>query len=200
MEHSTSAVNWQWVNIAKQPGEMHRNTLQHIARGADGACFFQWRQSLAGAEKFHSSMVPTPARISDIWRDVVQLGKHVESMAEVLGSTTRNDVAIILDYHAWWANELRTHPSAEVNYRENAYAYYAACWQLGIGVDFARPGSDLLAVPARHRSDAVCRGSRHRCLHRHVRAQRRTRACHVLFRHRRRPGPRDSWRLSRCVP
>ena len=143
MEHSTSAVNWQWVNIAKQPGEMHRNSLQHIARGADGACFFQWRQSLAGAERFHSAMVPHAGTDSDVWRDVVRLGKHVESMAEVLGSTTRNDVAIILDYSAWWASELRTHPSAEVNYREQAYAYYAACWQLGIGVDFARPGSDL---------------------------------------------------------
>ena len=37
MEHSTSAVNWQPRNIAKRPGEMRRNTLAHVARGADGA-------------------------------------------------------------------------------------------------------------------------------------------------------------------
>ena len=36
MEHSTSAVSWQPRNIAKRPGEMRRNSLAHLARGADG--------------------------------------------------------------------------------------------------------------------------------------------------------------------
>jgi len=51
MEHSTSAVNWQRVNRAKSPGEMERNSLAHLARGADAICFFQFRQSVIGAEK-----------------------------------------------------------------------------------------------------------------------------------------------------
>ena len=50
-----SAVNWQPRNLAKAPGQMRRNSLQHVARGADGVCFFQWRASRAGAEKFHSA-------------------------------------------------------------------------------------------------------------------------------------------------
>ncbi|HVD21929.1 MAG TPA: beta-galactosidase, partial [Lapillicoccus sp.] len=40
MEHSTSAVNWQPVNVAKQPGEMIRNSVAHVARGADTLGFF----------------------------------------------------------------------------------------------------------------------------------------------------------------
>jgi beta-galactosidase len=36
MEHSTSAVNWQPRNIAKAPGEMLRDSLQHVARGSTG--------------------------------------------------------------------------------------------------------------------------------------------------------------------
>ena len=36
MEHSTSAVNWQPRNIAKRRGEMKRNSLTHLGRGADG--------------------------------------------------------------------------------------------------------------------------------------------------------------------
>ena len=36
MEHSTSAVSWQPRNVAKRPGEMRRNSLAHVARGADG--------------------------------------------------------------------------------------------------------------------------------------------------------------------
>ena len=48
MEHSTSAVNWQPRNLPKMPGEMQRNSLAHVARGADAVMFFQWRQSKAG--------------------------------------------------------------------------------------------------------------------------------------------------------
>ena len=35
-----------------------RDSLRHVARGADGVGFFQWRASRAGGEKFHSAMVP----------------------------------------------------------------------------------------------------------------------------------------------
>jgi len=143
MEHSTSAVNWQPRNIAKQPGEMRRNTLQHIARGADAACFFQWRASLAGAEKFHSAMVPHVGTDSDIWREVVQLGGHVRAMSELVGSIVRNDVAFIFDYHARWATDMHVHPSSAVRYMDQTLAYYTGFWRLGIGVDFARPASDL---------------------------------------------------------
>ena len=58
MEHSTSAVNWQPVNRAKAPGQTIRDSLAHVARGADTIGFFQWRQSRAGSEKFHSALVP----------------------------------------------------------------------------------------------------------------------------------------------
>ncbi|MGK5675599.1 beta-galactosidase [Micromonospora sp. URMC 106] len=47
MEHSTSAVNWQPRNVAKTPGQLRRNSLAHVARGADGVLFFQWRASRA---------------------------------------------------------------------------------------------------------------------------------------------------------
>lgn len=50
MEHSTSAVNWQPINVAKRPGDLARDSLVHVAHGADAVCFFQWRQSAAGAE------------------------------------------------------------------------------------------------------------------------------------------------------
>ena len=70
MEHSTGAVNWQPRNIAKLPGEMRRNSLAHVARGADGVMFFQWRASRVGAEKFHSAMLPQGGTGTRIWREV----------------------------------------------------------------------------------------------------------------------------------
>jgi beta-galactosidase len=49
MEQAAGAVNWQPRNIAKAPGEMIRNSLTHLARGADGICFFQWRACCCGS-------------------------------------------------------------------------------------------------------------------------------------------------------
>lgn len=145
MEHSTSAVNWQPRNLAKQPGQLARNSLQHVARGADAVCFFQWRASRAGAEKFHSGMVPHAGTDTKVWREVVELGKHLKTLAEVAGSRVQADVAILFDWNAWWAVELDSHPSTDVQYVSIVRDYYEALWKQGVTVDFARPDDDLSA-------------------------------------------------------
>lgn len=86
MEHSTSAVNWQHINLPKRPGELARDSLLHVAHGADAVCFFQWRQSAAGAEKYHSAMVPHAGEDSQLFRDVVELGRTLEALAPLGGS------------------------------------------------------------------------------------------------------------------
>ena len=60
MEHSTSAVNWQRVNRAKSPGEMERNSLAQLARGADAICFFQFRS--VGDRRREVPLGDAPAR------------------------------------------------------------------------------------------------------------------------------------------
>src|SRR5690606_12273905 len=114
MEHSTSAVNWQPVNRAKKPGEMIRNSVQHFARGADAIMFFQWRASRAGAEKWHSGMVPHAGTGTKIWREVTGLGALLGAAAEVAGSTVRADVAILLDHSSVWAQDHPAQPTGEL--------------------------------------------------------------------------------------
>ncbi|MFC7455583.1 beta-galactosidase [Brachybacterium sp. GCM10030267] len=143
MEHSTSAVNWQPRNRAKGRGEMLRNSLAHVARGADGVMFFQWRQSRAGAEKFHSAMVPHAGRDTDIWRSTVALGRALEALAEVRGSRVLNRIAIIVDYPSWWASELDSHPTQALRYSEELLRWYTAFWDLGVGVDMVPVDADL---------------------------------------------------------
>ncbi|WP_457113126.1 beta-galactosidase [Marmoricola sp. URHA0025 HA25] len=146
MEHSTSAVNWQPRNLAKGAGEMRRNSLQHIARGADGAMFFQWRASRAGAEKFHSGMVPHAGTRSRLWRDVVRLGADVEALAEVSGSRTAPaPVALVFDWPSWWATELDSHPSVDVDPLASARRWHRLCWERTIGVDVVGIDDDLSA-------------------------------------------------------
>jgi len=145
MEHSTGAVNWQPHNVAKALGQMRRNSLTHVARGADGALFFQWRASRAGAEKFHSGLVPHAGTESRLWREVVGLGRDLESIAEVTGTRVRADVAILFDWHSWWGVELNSHPSGDVDQMADVRAWHRALWERGVTCDFAHPEADLTA-------------------------------------------------------
>ncbi len=145
MESSTSAVNWQPVNHAKAPGQLKRNSLTHVARGADGICFFQWRASAQGAEKFHSALLPHAGTASRIWSEVVELGSIVGRLAEVAGSTVQSDIAVLFSWEAWWATDLDAHPSSELRYIEQVHSLYGALQEIGATVDIVRPGDDLSA-------------------------------------------------------
>ncbi|MGW2822407.1 beta-galactosidase [Streptomyces sp. NPDC001443] len=147
LEHSTSGVNWQPRNPAKAPGQMARNSLAHVARGSEGAMFFQWRQSRRGAEKFHSAMLPHGGTDTRVWREVVELGAALDSLGAVRGTRTRADVAVLWDWHSWWAQNLQWRPSEDHDPRERADAFYEALYDRHLTVDFAHPEADLSAYP-----------------------------------------------------
>lgn len=144
MEHSTSAVNWQPVNVAKREGELARDSLVHVAHGADAVCFFQWRQSAAGAEKHHSAMVPHAGPDSELFRAVSALGRTLETLTPVTGSVRQPArAALVYDWESWWAVERDSQPSSLVRYRQEALDWYSAFLALGVRVDVVTTGSDL---------------------------------------------------------
>ncbi|HZL02686.1 MAG TPA: beta-galactosidase, partial [Cellulomonas sp.] len=143
MEQSTGAVNWQPHNLAKAPGQMTRNSLTHVARGADAVCFFQWRASQQGSEKFHSAMVPHAGTDTEMWREVAELGATLDRLDEVAGTTVVADVAIVFSWQAWWAADGESRPTHAVRYLEQVHAAYAALHELGVTVDFVAPDGDL---------------------------------------------------------
>ncbi|WP_435127344.1 beta-galactosidase [Actinacidiphila sp. bgisy144] len=145
MEHSTSAVQWQPRNLAKAAGEMARNSLTHVARGADGVLFFQWRQSAFGAEQWHSAMLPHGGTKTRIWREAAALGASVARVAEVAGSVCEPaQIALAWDYDAWWALELPDRPSRDMVYREELRGWHRALWTAGLRCDIVpAPGRGL---------------------------------------------------------
>ncbi|MFG3087112.1 beta-galactosidase [Streptomyces antibioticus] len=148
MEHSTSAVNWQSVNVAKRPGDLARDALLHVAHGADAVCYFQWRQSAAGAEKYHSAMVPHAGPDSEVFRAVTDLGATLKSLAPVAGSERESAaVGIVYDWDSWWASEQDSHPTALLEYRQEALDWYSALLALGVRADLVTTRADL----SRHR-------------------------------------------------
>jgi beta-galactosidase len=154
MEHSTSAVSWQPRNRAKKPGELIRNSLSHVAHGADGVMFFQWRASRAGAEQFHSAMVPHAGPETKVFREVVELGGHLQRLAPVLGSRVRRaSVGILFDNEAGWALRQGVKPNNFLPYGAMVRAWHAAFWRRGDAIDVLPPwndysGYETLVVPA----------------------------------------------------
>ncbi|WP_291279193.1 beta-galactosidase [Galactobacter sp.] len=144
MEHATSAVNWQDINLTKSTAVMIHDALSHVSHGADSVAFFQWRASAAGAEKYHSGMVPHAGADSTLFRGVCELGAVLQALSPVTGSLKkRAQVALVFDYHSWWASELDSHPSASFRYRQEALDWYSALLEAGIAADVVPAGTPL---------------------------------------------------------
>ena len=138
MEHSTSAVNWRPINYRCEPGELVRDSLAHLAMGADAICYFQWRQSKAGAEKWHSSMVPHAGADSQVFRDVCELGADLGLLADhgLLGTKlTRSKVAVVFDYESQWATEHTATPSQRVRHWTEPLDWFRALADNGVTAD-----------------------------------------------------------------
>jgi beta-galactosidase len=145
MEQSTSAVNWRRLNAAKPSGLMRALSLQALARGADGVMFFQWRQSIAGAEKFHSAMLPVQGPEHRIHQEVRALGAELKTLAGVAGSRVDPArVAIVFDWQSWWSVEQTALPTT-IDYIEGIRVWYRDLYQRGVLVDFVRPGANVSA-------------------------------------------------------
>ena len=145
MEHSTSAVNWQPVNPAKAPGQTIRDSVAHVARGADTIGFFQWRQSRSGSEKFHSALVPHAGRDSARFREVCELGAIAQRLGELRGSTVEAEVAILWDYQAAWAASGPAMPSSALDYALVGQTVHRLLRDQGVTADVVHPGADLTA-------------------------------------------------------
>ncbi|MEI7024991.1 beta-galactosidase [Paenibacillus sp. y28] len=144
MEQVTSQVNWRRRNPVKRPGVMRLWSYQTLAHGGDGILFFQWRQSAAGAEKFHGAMVShTGDENSRVYREVEQLGQELRKLDELVDTRIHTKAAILFDWDNWWALELDSKPSRDVLYLEQIMNYYQPLFERNIAIDFVQPDSDL---------------------------------------------------------
>jgi beta-galactosidase len=145
MEQSPSQVNWMPQNPHKRPGHMRLQSFQALAHGADGIMFFQWRQSQAGAEKFHSAVVPHEgSEHGRIFQQAAQLGAELKQLSpDVVNSRITSQAAILMDWQNWWDVEYLPGPSDRLHYWEQIKHYYQALHGLNVAVDIVPPDSDL---------------------------------------------------------
>ena len=153
------------------------------------------------AEKFHSALVPHAGRGLGRFREVVALGAALRRIGEVAGSRVEADVALLWDWEAWWACDLRLAPAARAALPSTRRRrWHRALTELGATVDVVHPGADLsgyrlVVVPTLYLcSDAAAarwprssRGGGHVLVT-------------LLLRDRRRVRPRPARRLPGGVP
>ncbi|BDM66736.1 beta-galactosidase [Streptomyces nigrescens] len=143
LEQAPSAVNWRPRNGPKPPGAMRLWSWQAVAQGADAVLFFQWRQSLGGAEKFHSAMVPHGGTGTRIFREVTELGRELAAVPGIEGTRSRAEVALLADWHSWWALELDSKPSTALDHSRIALDHYRPLFEAGVACDVLPPQRDL---------------------------------------------------------
>ncbi|MER7722946.1 beta-galactosidase [Streptomyces sp. NPDC096323] len=153
MEQAAGPVNWRGVNHPKPEGLNRLWSLQAVARGADAVCYFQWRQSRQGSEKFHSGMLTHAGEQGRTFREIRRLGAELATIGPAVGgSDVPADVAILHDWDSWWAGAQEGRPSSLLDYTEVVQRWHRALWENGVATDFARPDADLsrykaVAVP-----------------------------------------------------
>ena len=139
MESTPSTQNWAPVNKLKRPG-MHRlASLQAVAHGSDTVQYFQWRKSRGSCEKMHGAVVDHAGHENTrVFQEVAALGRDLEKLAQVVGTTVRPDVAIVYDWENRWAVDdvmgFRNGPGQK-GYEETCKNHYQSFWKRGIPAD-----------------------------------------------------------------
>lgn len=143
MESATSAVNWRQHNAAKEPGAARIDAFSALARGADGVCFFQFRQSAIGAERFHSAMVPLAGSDTRIFSEVCDLGRQLQRLRPLAGTQSSAEVAMLFDWESWWAVESPDGPTDRLDVLEQLQAYCRPLLRRGVNLQVVHPSAEL---------------------------------------------------------
>ncbi len=145
MEQSPNQQNWQPYNKLKRPGEIRELAYQGLGRGADSSMYFQMRQSVSGAEKFHGALISHSGRgDTRTFKEMKQLGSELRNLGKyIVGAETCSEAGIIMDWGSWWALENSSGPSKSLDYLKEVHKYYSPFYRRNIPVDFLKPGSEL---------------------------------------------------------
>lgn len=144
-EQSPNQQNWQPYNKLKRPGEVRTIAYQGLARGADACLFFQMRQSVGGQEKFHGAVI-SHAGTDDtrIYQEIAGLGQELQKLGDsFLEGKIEAKAAFLFDWDSWWALELTSGPTQDMDYLAQVHKYYKAFYEKNIPVDIIKVTADL---------------------------------------------------------
>lgn len=144
MEQTPSQQNWQPYNSLKKPGQMRAQSYQTIAHGADTIQYFQLRRSIGACEKFHGAVIEHVGHEDTrVFRETAALGAELAQLSDIIGTQTQAQVAVIFDWHNYWALEYTSGPTVDLKYVEQIHRYYRYFYEQNIAVDLVPVDADL---------------------------------------------------------
>lgn len=130
------------------------SSMQHIAHGSDSNLYFQWRKSRGSSEKFHGAVVDHDNSDKNrVFKDVKNVGKSLEKIQEIQGSSKISKVAIIYDWdNNWTLNDSQGYAKKTKKYPQTLQQHYRFFWNHDIPVDVISPHDnfstyDLIIAP-----------------------------------------------------
>lgn len=144
-EQSPNQQNWQPYNKVKRPGQLRTIAYQGLSRGADSCLYFQMRQSVGGQEKFHGAVISHEGtNDTRIFREIKALGKELKKLGDsFLDGRVAAGVGFLFDWESWWALELCSGPTCDMDYLSQVHLYYKAFYDNNIPVDMLKITSDF---------------------------------------------------------
>ena len=145
MESSPGPTNWAQINRLLRPGQHKLKSLQAVAHGSDGVCYFQMRKGRGGSEKFHGAVIDhVGTEDNRMFREVAALGEALKKLSPVLGATTPAKVAIFNDWESRWALDAANGPSPYTKDHDVALLnHYKPFWKMGVPVDLLNGDSEI---------------------------------------------------------
>lgn len=113
------------------------SSIQAVAHGSDTVQYFQWRKSRGCVEKFHGAVVDHCGHENTrVFRDVAEVGKVLEKLDPIIGTTVRPEVAIIYDWENRWAiDDVKGLIQDKKDYLLTCQSHYRPFWKNGVPVD-----------------------------------------------------------------
>ncbi len=144
MEQKAGSAAWEGVNASVRPGVIRKFTHQLISRGANGVCFFYWRQPLIGPEKFYGGVLDHRGDGNNrMYKEICQISEEIKKLDPILkGSHVHADTCILISFENNWAIDQPLARNQFFKQKDHILAYYHALHDKNIPVDFARPPSD----------------------------------------------------------
>lgn len=129
---------------AKRPGVHRLMSLQHVAHGSRGVCYFQWRAGRGGHEKMHGAVNMWDAdERTRVFGEVAALGADLAKIGPLRTDDIRSDVAVLWDVRAQWYFEANGGLRSVADPRTRAMRWYAALWEANVAADVISPRADM---------------------------------------------------------
>jgi beta-galactosidase len=145
IESTPSSVCYRPVNRNKKPGMHMLSSMQAVAHGSDSVMYFQWRKGRGGAEKFHGAVVDHAGHENTrTFREVAEVGKALEGLADVAGTAVRAEAAIIYDWETRWAIDgFLGIGKDERDYERACVEFHRALWRRSYACDVPNQDQDF---------------------------------------------------------